>query len=54
MSGVIHTDEVKHQLGDVDPEYAYFLCRRTRGFRSKWTKRDAKPVGIEHRVTVKM
>jgi hypothetical protein len=30
MSGVIHTDEVKHQLGDVDPEYAYFLCRRTR------------------------
>jgi hypothetical protein len=26
----------------------------TWGFRSKWTKRDAKPVGIEHRVTVNM
>ena len=30
MSGVIHTDDVKHQLRDVDAEHAHLLCHGTR------------------------
>jgi hypothetical protein len=30
MSAVIHADDVKHQLRDVDAEHAHLLCHGTR------------------------
>jgi hypothetical protein len=30
VPGVIHADDVKHQLGNVDDEYAHLLCHEAR------------------------
>jgi hypothetical protein len=32
LTGVIHADDVKHQLCDVDAEHSYFLCHGSRLF----------------------